>query len=202
LERKNNYTYLKYLPKHSVVITHVTCPCNCFRIPWTRHFRPCYSKNNKWTFLRHPLITCRRKFLSQDRISCGTTSVVRRNSEQIPATIYRRDVVLLQRKHVHCGPSQGPDPRPSAWRCLESRSDPVSDPNWDPNSNFDFNQDLAKCGPGLRPGLLPRLPFKLGSGQGLWPGLKSALQPALLLVHSYLAFSDDFLLSGILALKI
>jgi len=114
----------------------------------------------------------------------------------------RRDAVLLQRKHVHCGPSPDPDPRPSAWRCLESTSDPDSDPNWDPNSNFDFNQDLAKCGPGLRPGLLPRLPFKLESGQGLRPGLKSALQPALLLVHSYLAFSDDFLLSGILALKI
>ena len=83
-----------------------------------------------------------------------------------------------------------------------SRSDPDSDPNWDPNSHFDFNQDLAKCGPGLRPGLLPRLPFKLGSGQGLRPGLKSALQPALLLVQRYLAFSSDFLLSGILALKI
>jgi len=48
----------------------------------------------------------------------------------------RQNALLLQRKHVHCGPSQGPDPRPGASRCLDL------DQNWNPNSHFDFNQDL------------------------------------------------------------
>jgi len=66
-------------------------------------------------------------------------------------------------------------------------------------------RDWFRASPRLRPGLLPELPLGLGSiqtrtGPGLRSELRSGLQPGLLLVHRYLAFSADFLPSGILAL--